>query len=245
MGAKLAFLQDAEVRNEVITKANKPITSVKYPQPIPKLQTDKELENIIKEMKQKLKPSKSTTTPTTNKRKPSVPAHIPDPKHKPENQKPSKQPDTLNKSLKSNKGTIQSPSYSPILIPLHSPTAPIPSKAPEPTNPPRHSQTFKASKKPLNSSPKHPPAKAPPKVIADALKNTDSPIEEKKRKKESKKEEETKGVWSQDKVNKSLAAKNKREEVETPQKVEGEKREELDKPEVAPEYSNRDRMRQV
>ncbi|CAI2359672.1 unnamed protein product [Moneuplotes crassus] len=65
--SKIMFLNDCGVRNEIITKANKPIASIKYPQPPTKLREDRETEEIIKEIKQRSKPARKRATPAQKK----------------------------------------------------------------------------------------------------------------------------------------------------------------------------------
>lgn len=65
--SKIMFLNDCGVRNEIINKANKPIASIKYPQPPTKLREDRETEEIIKEIKQRSKPARKRATPAQKK----------------------------------------------------------------------------------------------------------------------------------------------------------------------------------
>jgi hypothetical protein len=62
--SKLQFLGECQERNAIIDKASKPIVQIKYPSPVTKLNQDRELENLIKEFKQKPKGKRRASVQT-------------------------------------------------------------------------------------------------------------------------------------------------------------------------------------
>jgi hypothetical protein len=62
--SKLQFLGECLERNAIIDKASKPIVQMKYPSPVTKLKQDRELENLVKEFKQKPKGKRRTSVQT-------------------------------------------------------------------------------------------------------------------------------------------------------------------------------------
>lgn len=164
MTSQLRFLQESGLRNDVIDKISKNMTAIKYPAPLVKLRQDRELDTIIKELKQKPK-AKSTKA-----RKASVQSKqtAATPSNRKLNDPP---PDSFSKSLKSSSTKIHSEKKS-------TKTPQVQKKKVEDipkVESSKNSHNFKGSsaKKHLEAlnkrhSEKVPP-RQPPKVIQDAL----------------------------------------------------------------------------
>jgi hypothetical protein len=238
--SKLVFLHDCKERDKIIEKANKNVTSIKYPAPVTKLRHDKEIETIVKDLKQITR---------VGKRKASI-QNKATTQHAHTTKGPGTHADNFTKTVKHTKSKVvnekqemKSPEKMHKKMSENSKTEKV-----------RNSQTFKGSsaKKPMDMMNKKqnekPLGKQPPKVIQEALNKAkeqegkDLEFEEVD-KKYKKRGSHINPVTTEPKQHKYNYSPEEQQCIKTPQKmnVKGET-----KPEIQPKVAaGRDRQKYV